>query len=74
MKTAPMMVMFLPRFRWFIWGFGLCAGVCNVIDGNLAVPAFIGPVEMLCLGAITYLAEFANRRLLDQLAEKERVK
>lgn len=61
MKTAPMMVYVLPRFRWFVWGFGLCAIVQGIADGYVSAGAPI----MFILGVITYFPEAVNRRLID---------
>lgn len=61
MKTAPMMLLFLPRFRWFVWGFGLCTMMFGLIDG------YFSPAILIFgfLGAITYVGEAANRRLIE---------
>lgn len=61
MKTAPMMLLVLPRFRWFVWGFGLCATMFSFIDGYFS-PAII---LFFLLGAITYPAESSNRSLIE---------
>ena len=65
MKTAPMMITFLPRFRWFVWGFGLCAVVWNMVDGYLFPFAFIGVGIMLVLGFFTYIPESINRSIVE---------
>lgn len=61
MKTAPFMVKFLPRFRWFVWGFGLCAAMFCIIDGWFSISVPI----MFFLGIITYAPEQINRRLIE---------
>ena len=68
MKTAPFMVMFLPRFRWFVWGFALAATLFNFLDGY----ASPGVLILFVLGAITYISESANRRLIANAAKEER--
>jgi hypothetical protein len=61
MKTAPMMLLVLPRFRWFVRGFGLCATGFGFIDG------YLSPVILIffALGAMTYAPEYVNRRLVE---------
>lgn len=61
MKTAPMMVSLLPRFRWFVWGFGACATVMGLADGYFPWAILI----FFILGAITYAPEAVNRRLIE---------
>jgi hypothetical protein len=71
MKTAPMMIAFLPRFRWFVWGVGLCATLYGLVDGHFSV----GILIMFLLGAITYPTEASNRRIIEndrRIAEHDR--
>lgn len=61
MKTPPMMVLFLPRFRWFTWGFGLCTLVTGLADGSSQWPSVI----FLFLGVLTYPPEWVNARMIE---------
>jgi len=65
MKTVPMMLKFLPRFRWFAFGFGLATTIISErpLDGILI---------MFILGFITYAPEAANQRLADNQKRMDR--
>jgi hypothetical protein len=70
-KTSLMMIIVLPRFRWFVWGFGLCSMMYALIDGYFS-PAL---ALFFLIGAATYPAEWSNRRLIQngqRLAELDR--
>lgn len=62
MKTkAEAVLTFLPRFRWFVWGFGLAFAIIESLDSDFS-PL---PLIFLLLGAFTYISEAATRNSLE---------